>query len=201
MPTLNNVDKPHKMSGNIIPFNHNLAPLFIRNSLHSIIPKDTQHLFVLCIGCNIVNGDSLGPFVGTLLHGLYPDHLTVIGNLQYPLDAKTLVPELSQLSLPQNSFVVAIDSICGTEELVHSIIVRDGPLLPGSGVGTILPYVGDCSIMGVVLEDSPAVKRSLPYTNLHLIYTMATNIAMGISLAVRQYFKYPSYHPILPSKS
>ena len=188
------------MSGNIIPFNHNLAPLFIRNSLHSLIPKDTQHLFVLCIGCNIVNGDSLGPFVGTLLHGLYPKHLTVLGNLQHPLDAQTLVPELSQLSLPKNSFVLAVDSICGTEQLVHSIIVRDGPLLPGSGVGTILPYVGDCSIMGVVLEDGPAVKRSLPYTNLHLIYTMATNIAMGISLTARQYFKYPSHHPILLSK-
>ncbi|WP_051633765.1 spore protease YyaC [Bacillus sp. UNC41MFS5] len=181
----------------IIPFNHKLAPLFIRDSLHSIIPEGTEHIFVIGIGSNIINGDSLGPFVGTLLHNLYPQHLTVVGNLQSPLDGQTLVPKVSQITLPQNSFVIAIDSVLGSERIVNSIVVRDGSLLPGSGLGKKLPAIGDCSIMGVVLENDPTLECSLLSTNLHLIYTMATNIAKGISLAIRQYYKYPSCHPLL----
>jgi putative sporulation protein YyaC len=181
----------------MIPFNHKLAPLFIRDSLYSIIPDGTEHIFVIGIGSNVINGDSLGPFVGTLLHNLYPNHLSVFGNLQSPLDAQTLVPQVSRITLPQNSFVIAIDSVLGSERLVNSIVVRDGSLLPGSGLGKNLPPIGDCSIMGVVLENNPTLECSLLSTNLHFIYTMATNIAKGISLAVRQYYKYPSHHPIL----
>lgn len=181
----------------IIPFNHRLAPLFIRDTLYSLIPEGTQHIYVVGIGSNMINGDSLGPFVGTLLYDLFPKHLTVMGNLQFPLDAQSLVPEFSRITLPNNSFVVAIDSVLGTERFVNSIVVREGSILPGAGLGNKLPPIGDCSVMGVVLENDPAVECSLLYTNLHLIYTMASNIAKGISLAVRQYFKYPSDHPIL----
>ena len=190
------VDRPTILKG-MISYNHKLAPLYIRNTLYSIIPEGTKHIYVVGIGSNLINGDSLGPFVGTLLKGLYPEHLTVMGDLQTPLDAANLAPTYSNMSLPSNSFVVAIDSVVGKEEFLHSIIVREGSLLPGAGLGNKLPAIGDCSVMGVVLEDDPTEEDSLFYTNLHLIYTMAINIARGISLAVRQYFNYPSTHPIL----
>ncbi|OAS88610.1 hypothetical protein A6K24_16160 [Metabacillus litoralis] len=181
----------------IIPYSHKLAPLFIRNTLYNLIPEGTEHIYVVGIGSNLINGDSLGPFVGTLLQDMYPNHLTVLGNLKSPLDATTIVPRFSGIALPNNSFVVAIDSVLGSEGIVNTIVVREGSLRPGSGLGHNLPSIGDCSVMGVVLENDPAVESSLFYTNLHLIYTMATNIAKGISLAIRQYFKYPSDHPIL----
>lgn len=181
----------------MIPYNHKLAPLMIRNQLHSLIPEGTQHIYVIGIGSNLISGDSLGPFVGTLLSNLFPDHLTVIGNLQSPMDAKSLVPNYARLSLPDNSFVVAIDSVLGSTGYVNSIVIRESSLLPGIGLGNQLPPIGDCSVMGVVLENDPTLQTSLFYTNLHLIYTMATNIAKGISLAIRQYFNYPSNHPIL----
>ncbi|MEH7484317.1 spore protease YyaC [Neobacillus drentensis] len=191
------LDVRHALSERIIPFNHRLAPLFIRDSLHSLIPEGTEHIYVIGIGSNVISGDSLGPFVGTLLHNLYPKHLTVFGNLESPLDAQTLIPQVSRLTLPQNSFVIAIDSVLGSERIVNTIVVRDGSLLPGAGLGKKLPPMGDCSIMGVVQENDPRLECSLLSTNLHLIFTMATNIAKGISLAVRQYYKYPSLHPIL----
>lgn len=190
------LDVRHALSERIIPFNDRLAPLFIRDSLHSLIPEGTEHIYVIGIGSNVISGDSLGPFVGTLLHNLYPKHLSVIGNLESPLDAQTLIPQVSR-TLPQNSFVIAIDSVLGSERIVNTIVVRDGSLLPGAGLGKKLPPMGDCSIMGVVLEYDPRLECSLLSTNLHLIFTMATNIAKGISLAVRQYYKYPSLHPIL----
>jgi putative sporulation protein YyaC len=180
----------------IIPYNHRLAPLFIRDTLYSLIPEGIQHIYVVGIGSNMINGDSLGPFVGTLLNNLFPNHLTVLGNLQFPLDATTLVPEFSSIDLPKNSFVIAIDSVLGSESIVNSIVVQEGSLQPGKGLAQNLPSIGDCSIMGVVLKNDLAIESSLLYTNLHLVYTMATTIAKGLSLAVRQYFNYPSDHPI-----
>ncbi|MEO2076061.1 MAG: spore protease YyaC [Bacillus sp. (in: firmicutes)] len=181
----------------ITPYNHSLAPLFIRDTIHSIIPEGIQHIFVLGIGSSRISGDSLGPFVGTLLQHSYPNHLTVLGNLQNPLDAETLGPELSYISIPQNSFVIAVDSVVGTVDLINTIVVREGSLLPGVGLGNSLPPIGDCSIMGVTIDKDTPIESSLIYTNLHVIYKMATNIAKGISLAIRLYFRYPSSHPVL----
>ncbi|MDM5326589.1 spore protease YyaC [Neobacillus sp. CF12] len=181
----------------VIPYNHRLAPLFIRQTLYSLIPQGTEHIYVIGIGSNRISGDSLGPFVGTLLKNSFPDHLTVLGNLQSPLDATTLVPELTSFTFNKNSFVIGIDSVFGSEEIVNSIVINDGPIVPGIGLGNILPPIGDCGIKGVVLENDPALKNSLLCTDLNLVYTMATSIAKGISLTVRQYFKYPSNHPLI----
>ena len=181
----------------VMPYNHRLAPLFIRQTLYSLIPQGTEHIYVIGIGSNRISGDSLGPFVGTLLKNSYPDHLTVLGNLQSPLDATTLVPELTSITFKKNSFVIGVDSVFGCEEIVSSIVVNDGSIVPGIGLGKILPPIGDCGITGVVLENDPELKNSLLCTDLHLVYTMATSIAKGISLTVRQYFKYPSNHPLI----
>lgn len=190
-------DRKSTMYNRIIPYNQKLAPLFIRDALFSLIPDGTKRIYVVGIGSNQISGDSIGPFVGTLLKDLFPGHLTVLGNLQNPLDATTLVPELSQITFPNNSFVIAIDSVFGSDRIVNSIVIREGSLQPGIGIGNKLPPVGDCSVMGVVLKHKTAKESSLLYTNLHMVYTMATLIAKGISLTVRQYFSYPSNHPIL----
>jgi putative sporulation protein YyaC len=181
----------------VIPYNERLAPLFIRNSLYSLIPEGTKHIYVVGIGSNLISGDSLGPFVGTLLRNTFPDHLTVLGNLECPMDATTIVPEISRRIFPKNSFVISIDSVLGSVDFVNSIVLRHGPLQPGLGLGQDLPSIGDCSVMGVVLTNEAVLGSALLYTNLHLIYTMAMNIAKGISLAVRQFFHYPSDQPIL----
>lgn len=181
----------------VIPYNLRLAPLFIRQALYSLIPEGTQHIYVMGIGSSRISGDSLGPFVGTLLKNSYPEHLTVLGNLQSPLDATRIVPDVTTFSFRKNSFVLAVDSVFGSEEMVNSIVVNEGPIVPGIGLGNNLPSIGNCSITGVVLENDPALKNSLLCTDLNLIYTMATSIAKGISLTIRQYFKYPADQPIL----
>lgn len=181
----------------VIPYNDRLAPLHIRQSLYSLIPDGTEHIYVIGIGSSRINGDSVGPFVGTMLRNCFPERLTVLGNLQAPLDAETLIPALTPFIFRKNSFVLAVDSVFGTEEMVNSIVVKSGPIIPGSGIGNILPPIGDSSIQGVILENNPALKNSLLCTDLHLVYTMALAIAKGISLTVRQYFKYPSDHSLL----
>jgi putative sporulation protein YyaC len=181
----------------VIPYKNKLAPLFIRQGLFSLLPQETEHIYVIGIGSSRINGDSLGPFVGSLLKNSFPERLTVLGNLQSPLDAATLSPELSTFTFRENSFIIAVDSVLGNKEVVNSIVLKDGPMVPGMGLGNKLPPIGDCSITGVVLENDPDLKNSLLCTDLNLIYTMATSIAKGISLTIRQYFKYPSDQHIL----
>lgn len=189
-------DSKNSMLEGVFPYNDKLAPLYIRNSLFTLIPQGTEHIYVIGIGSNQISGDSLGPFVGTLLNEKFPNHLTVLGNLQFPLDALTLEKEYGSISLPNNSFIIAIDSVLGSRKIVNSIAIRKGSLRPGEGLGKKLPAIGDCSIMGVIQENDSSLHSSLFHTNLHLIYTMTTTIAKGICLAVRQYFRYPSNYPI-----
>jgi putative sporulation protein YyaC len=197
LSTIQGMNEKPSMHLGKIDYNHKLAPLLIRSSLLSIIPDEISHIYVLGIGSNQINGDSLGPLVGTLLNDLYPNHLTVIGNLKSPLDATTIEEEITKMNFSKNSFVVAIDSVLGRKDMVNTIVVKNGALTPGIGLGNHLPSIGDCSVMGVVLENDPVLHSSLLYTNLHIIFTMATNIARGISIAVRQIFKYPAQDPVL----
>ncbi|MED1202218.1 spore protease YyaC [Heyndrickxia acidicola] len=185
------------MNKGFIPYNDKLAPLYIRNILHTLIPSSTQTIYVLGIGSNRITGDSLGSLVGTLLHNLYPRHMKIIGCLASPLDAVTFIPRLSHTNFPEKSFVITVDSALGTIETKNSMVIRKGPFQPGAGLGHSFPFIGDCSVMGVVHEKDAAAENSLVFTNLHLIYTMAINIAKGISLAVRQFYRYPSDEPLL----
>lgn len=181
----------------LIPYNHRLTPYLIRDALYSLIPDGTEHIYVAGIGSNRISGDSLGPFVGTLLDDLFPDHLTVLGNLKLPLDCTSIESKVTNMTLPEGCFVVAIDSVLGNEKTINSIVVQEGHIKPGKGLGHNLPPIGDCSVMGVVVQNDVDFETSLLFSDLHLIYTMANNIAKGISLAVRQYFHYPATHPIL----
>ncbi|NNU82381.1 spore protease YyaC [Geobacillus sp. BMUD] len=179
-----------------IPYSDPLAPLLIRNELFSLLPAHIGHLTVVCIGSNRINGDSLGPFVGTLLENAYPDHLTVIGTLKRPVDATNIVRVHQQLLKNPNSYVLAVDSIVGPRPFVHTIAIRPGALAPGTGLGHSLPSIGDLSIMGVMMEDTADI-TALPYTNLHVVYQMAKAIALGLSLTVRQRYGYAPSAPLL----
>lgn len=179
-----------------ISYNDPLAPLLIRNYLFSLLPPYVDHLVVIGIGSNRINGDSLGPFVGTLLANLYPKHMTVIGNLKQPVDATNIKETIKQIRTTPSTYTVAIDSVVGVSDYIHTIVIRAGALAPGSALGKQLPAVGDISIMGVMMEDCEGV-GTLPYTNLHIVYQMAKAIALGISLTVRQRFGYEPASSIL----
>jgi putative sporulation protein YyaC len=182
----------------LIPNHHHLGPLMLRNALLSLIPEGTKRFVALCIGSNRISGDSLGPFVGTLLDQVYPEHLTVMGSLCSPLDAQSIANILPGTTFPKDAFVIAIDSVLGKRENLHSIVVRQGPLVLGRGLGNKLPSIGDCSVMGVVVEQGKMAEYELVYADLHLVYSMAVKVAWAIALTVRQYFHYPADSALFP---
>ncbi len=159
-------------------FNHHCSS-GIYQSLIECNSQDKRPIFI-CIGSDLVLGDSLGPLVGTFLKnkkiGSY-----IYGTLNFPITAKEV--EYARTYLKQmhpNSITIAIDAAIGNSEDIGLIKVLNKGLKPGLGVDKNLGLVGDISIIGVVATKSNNNYNLFNLTRLNLIYKMAENIASGI---------------------
>lgn len=142
-------------------------------------PKHKKPIFI-CIGSDLVLGDSLGPLVGTFLRSRNVQSY-VYGTLNYPITAKEV--EYARTYLKQmhpKSIAIAIDAAVGNAEDVGLIRVVEKGLKPGLGVDKNLGTVGEASIIGVVAGKSLQNYNLFNLTRLNLIYKMAEKIADGI---------------------
>ena len=142
--------------------------------------KQNKKPIFICIGSDLVLGDSLGPLVGTFLKnrnvGAY-----IYGTLNFPITAKEV--EYARTYLKQmhpNSITIAIDAAIGSSEDIGLIRVLNKGLKPGLGVDKNLGTVGDLSIIGVVASKSNKNTNLFNLTRLNLVYKMAEKIASGI---------------------
>ena len=151
----------------------------IGQSLLELNKQGKRPIFI-CIGSDLVLGDSLGPLVGTFLKnkniGAY-----IYGTLNFPITAKEV--EYARTYLKQmhpNSITIAIDAAIGGADDVGLIRVINKGLKPGLGVDKNLGAIGDISIIGVVASKSNKNNNLFNLTRLNLVYKMAENIASGI---------------------
>lgn len=135
---------------------------------------------IICVGSDLVLGDSLGPLVGTLLKKKNVRSF-VYGTLNFPITAKEV--EYARTYLKQmhpDSISIAIDAAVGSDDDVGLIRVLNKGLKPGLGVDKKLGTVGDLSIVGVVAAKSVSNHNLFNLTRLNLVYKMAERIAGGI---------------------
>ena len=110
----------------------------------------SRQVIVLCLGGLQVPGDSLGPRVGTYLKKSLP-HQTVYGTISHSLDSRNLDQELERIKQKHPGTIwLAVDAAQGGRHSVGQVTVRRGPVLPGVGLGLVLPALGEISITGVV---------------------------------------------------
>lgn len=151
----------------------------IGKALAKIIPSDKKTLAV-CIGSDLVLGDSLGPLVGTILKKKNSD-LYVYGTLNNPVTAKDVdVVRKNVKIMHPNTICIAIDASIGDVDDVGIIKVINKGLKPGLGVNKNLGVIGDVSIIGVVASKSLQNYNLYNLTRLNLVYKMAEQIADGI---------------------
>ena len=158
---------------------NNYASAGIYQALTECNVQHKKPIFI-CIGSDLVLGDSLGPLVGTFLKnkniGAY-----IYGTLNFPITAKEV--EYARTYLKQmhpNSITIAIDAAIGESDDVGLIKVLNKGLKPGLGVDKNLGVVGDLSIIGVVASKSNKNNNLFNLTRLNLVYKMAEKIASGI---------------------
>ena len=151
----------------------------IAQALKECNPKSFTPIFV-CIGSDLVLGDSLGPLIGTFLKNKGVKTF-VYGNLCYPVTAKevSLAGSYIKKNHP-NTITVAIDAAVGNQEDVGLIRISNSSLKPGLGVNKNLEKIGDISIIGVVSGKSLQNESLFNLTRLNLVYKMAEVIANGI---------------------
>ncbi len=137
-------------------------------------PIDRELVWV-CIGTDRITGDSLGPFVGTMLTEAGVPN--VYGTIDHPVHALNLVETLERIEEAHpNACIVGIDACLGKAKSVGSMKLRDGAFEPGAGVGRVLPPVGDYNIIGVVNVGGFMEYLVLQNTNLSLVIQMAKSI-------------------------
>ncbi len=144
------------------------------------INKRKNTPIILCIGSDLVLGDSLGPLIGTLLQKKnLPAY--VYGSLSFPITAKEVNYAKNYLKATHpNSTVIAVDAAVGNYDDIGIIRVLKKGIKPGLGVKKNLNTVGDLSIIGVVAEKSKDNDKLFNLTRLNLIFGMAEQIAKGI---------------------
>ncbi len=163
---------------NFSAFN-NYVDLGIAKALGSLIKPQKTPMFI-CIGSDLVLGDSLGPLVGTLLKNKGVSAY-VYGTLNAPITAKEVEYAKTYLKLMHpNSTSIAIDAAIGEPEDVGQIKIVNKGLKPGLGVEKKLGVIGDLSIIGVVASKSVKNYNLYNLTRLNLVYKIAGHIANGI---------------------
>ena len=135
---------------------------------------------IVCIGSDLVLGDSLGPIVGTMLKDRSVDAF-IYGTLSSPVTAKEVCGLRRFLDkVHPTSKIIAVDAAVGDLNDVGTIRVIKGGLKPGLGVNKNLGSVGDVSVIGVVAKKSQKNYDLFNATRLGLVYKMADKIATGI---------------------
>ena len=135
---------------------------------------------IVCIGSDLVLGDSLGPLCGTMLKRKNLNAF-IYGTLNEPITAKEVLYLKKYLSsIHPFSPVLAIDAAVGeTEDLGIIKAVKRG-LKPGLGVNKNLGEIGDFSLIGVVAKKSAENYQLFNLTRLGLVYKMAEVISSGV---------------------
>ena len=156
-----------------------LAEDGISQSLKQLTPNGAKPIFI-CIGSDLVLGDSLGPLVGTMLKSRGAKSY-VYGTLNFPITAKEVEHAGKHLKqMHPNAISIAIDAAVGNANDVGLIRVCDRGLKPGLGVNKDLGVVGDLSIIAIVAAKSLQNTHLFNLTRLNLVYKMAETITKGI---------------------
>lgn len=149
--------------------------------------KNYSGISIVCIGSDMSTGDSFAPIIGLMLKKSNPNaNVKIYGDIINPVHAKNLHDTMQTIDI-DNTLIIAIDSVlCKDTWKKGNIIVREGHVSPGGGVGKKLESVGDISILGCVNISVKGLEYlTLQNTRLGVVYQMAYQTAEGISRALK----------------
>ncbi len=160
----------------------------------SRLAKAIQHRFVqlnrgdtpivlLCIGTDRSTGDALGPLVGSKVQPWANERFHVYGTLDQPVHATNLAKTMKMIDERHpDATILCVDACLGKAESVGYMSVKEGPLLPGTGVNKQLPSVGHFHVVGIVNVAGFMEYFVLQNTRLNLVMRMADTIANAVRI-------------------
>ena len=135
----------------------------------------------LCVGCDKVFSDSLGPRVGTLINLFMKKPMFVYGVEGNCITAQNLLHCYNFVrALHKDKTLVVIDAAVGTAEQIGCVQVYNGGLEPGAATNKNLPCIGDVALVGIVGEKGLGDFYTTNLHKLKLVEKMASIISKGI---------------------
>lgn len=149
--------------------------------------KIYSNIIFLCVGTDKMVGDAFGPIVGNKLKRLFEgiNNIDIVGDMENTVCDSNIEKVLKDIKQGYiNPFIVAVDSALScNEENIGKIVVDEGGIVLGKGLGKDKVHVGDMNIKGVVAKDMENLKQNLwtlRNINLGLVINMADIVANGI---------------------
>lgn len=159
----------------------------IVNELIRLIPDPLMPIVVICIGTDRSTGDSLGPMTGTLLKERRPENLHIYGTLDEPVHGKNLIDYLTFINAKHpDAFIIAVDACLGRATSIGTVLIGEGPLMPGAALNKSLPPTGDIHIAGVVNVGGLMEFLVLQNTRLNIVLKIARKISESLKRTDRQ---------------
>ena len=140
---------------------------------------------IVCIGSDLVVGDSLGPLVGSELINKLFGKAYVYGTLDHPITAKEASVISKEITvLHPHSKILVIDAAVGGDSDVGYIKITNCGIKPGLGVNKDLPVIGNVSIIGVVAVKDSVITDLHGKTRLKTVCKMTEDITRGLVKAI-----------------
>lgn len=140
---------------------------------------NTDKPVIICVGSDLVVGDSLGPIVGSELIKNLQGKAFVYGTLDSPVTAKEIPVIQDEIKkLHPYSKILVIDAAVGNREEIGYVKISSVGIKPGLGVNKNLPIIGDVSVIGIVSDKND---KNLNFsTRFSLVYKLLSDIVSGI---------------------
>lgn len=141
----------------------------------------TQNPVIICVGSDLVVGDSLGPIIGSELKDKLQGKAYVYGSLESPITAneiKTIYNTINNLH--PKSKILVIDAAVGELSDVGKIKIKDDGVKPGEGINKDLEKIGDVSIIGIVSNKDNPKQAIYNETRFSLVKKISNVIIKGI---------------------
>lgn len=135
-----------RQEGNLVPSQA------LYEALKGVIERSAvagkRRLTIVCVGTPLNTGDALGPLVGSFMKERLggAEAVQVRGTLEEPVHARNLPSLVGGFRSP-SEFVLALDAAVGA---AGEVILSQGPLQPGMGLGRWLPPFGDAHLLCAV---------------------------------------------------
>ncbi|WP_461207551.1 spore protease YyaC [Clostridium sp. DL1XJH146] len=164
--------------------NNSSSVFLIRDILSKVILEQlnlNKDIIILCIGSDRSTGDSLGPLVGSKLSFLNRKKLSILGDLENPVNAQNIDKIKNNIYKKyKKPYIIAIDASLGSMQSVETILIQDKPLSPGAALNKNILSIGDLSIKGIVNVSGSLDFMVLQNTRLNTVMNLADVISEGI---------------------